>query len=171
MNNQKGFTIIEMTVVVSIIVLFAALVVPNYRAGERNLALQRSAEKMAQDVRRVVEMSMSAAEFQGEVPAGGYGVFFDKNNEDQYIIFTDNNGNSHYDPGSDGLVEKIDIEKEVEISQLSSSPSLYICFLPPDPEVIIKPNSDFAQITLSLKNDPTKTKTVTINKAGLIYTD
>ncbi|GAH44901.1 unnamed protein product, partial [marine sediment metagenome] len=40
--NQKGFTLLELTVVVLIISLLAAIVLANYRGGEKQFALLRS---------------------------------------------------------------------------------------------------------------------------------
>ena len=167
-KSGTGFTIIELLVVMAIIVIVSGLVLANWRGGEKQYALQRAANKLAQDIRRVEEFAMSARAFQGQIPKGGYGIYFKISEKDHYILFADLNGNNHYDSGSDGLVEDIKIEKEVQISQLSASP-LHITFTPPDPTVTIKPNALLAQITLAIQTDPTKTKTIQVNKAGLVY--
>jgi len=167
-KSGTGFTIIELLVVMAIIVIVSGLVLANWRGGEKQYALQRAANKLAQDIRRVEEFAMSARAFQGQIPKGGYGIYFKISEKDHYILFADLNGNNHYDSGSDGLVEDIKIEKEVQISQLSASP-LHITFTPPDPTVTIKPDALLAQITLAIQTDPTKTKTIQVNKAGLVY--
>lgn len=168
--NSKSFTLVELMVVIGIIVLLTIIILPNYRTGERQLALQRASQKLAQDIRRMAEFSMAAKEFQDQIPLGGYGLHFKVSEKKHYILFADFNGNYQYDASSDGLVEKVKIEKHVQIYQLSASP-LEITFTPPDPKVTITPESELAQITLSLETNTDKIKTVKVNKAGLVYVE
>jgi Tfp pilus assembly protein FimT len=154
----------------AIIVIISGLAILNWRGGEKQYALQRAASKLAQDIRRAEEMAISSKEFRGEIPKGGYGVYFKIQEKEHYILFADLNSNSSYDPGSDGLIEDVKIEKDIQISQLSASP-LHIIFIPPDPEVKIRPSANEAQITLSFRTSPTKTKIIKVNKAGLIDID
>lgn len=168
MLKRKGFTLIELLVVMAIIVIISGLSLVNWRGGEKQYALLRAANKLSQDLRRAEEMAMSSREFQGQIPKGGYGVYFKEQEKDHYILFADLNGNYSYDPGSDGLIEDVKIEKDIQISQLSSSP-LTITFTPPDPIVTIKPDAPTATITLAIKTDPTKTRTIRVNKLGLVY--
>ena len=72
----------------------------------------------------------------------------------------------------DETIEELTLEEGVVIKTLSpSSPdlSLSITFKPPDPEISIS-GGDIATITLSLKDAPTITRIITINKVGLIDT-
>jgi len=163
-----GFTLIELLVVMAIIVVISGLSLANWRGGEKQYALLRAASKLSQDIRRAEEMAISSKEFQGQIPEGGYGVYFKDQEKDHYVLFADLNGNQHYDSGSDGLVEDVKIEKDIQISQLSASP-LIITFTPPDPTVTIKPDAQTASITLSIITDPAKSKTITVNKAGLVF--
>lgn len=167
---RKGFTLIELLVVMAIIVIISGLSLANWRGGERQYALLRAASKLSQDIRRVENFAMSAREFQNQIPEGGYGVYFESQEPDHYILFADLNGNQHYDAGSDGLVEDVKIEKDIQISQLSGSP-LIVTFTPPFPTVTIKPDASTATITLAIKNDPTKTKAIEVNRAGLVYVE
>ncbi|MDO8669067.1 MAG: type II secretion system protein, partial [Candidatus Buchananbacteria bacterium] len=59
---KKGFTLIELLVVVAVITALTAVVLPSFRSGDNQLALQRSASKLAQDLRRVQGMAVSAQE-------------------------------------------------------------------------------------------------------------
>jgi len=168
---KRGFTLIELIVVTSIIILLSVIVFPNYRGIERQFALQRSAHKLAQDIRRAGEMAMSTKEFQGKVPAG-YGIYL-KQGEKDYLLYADTNppgGNEKYD-GEDDKIETINLEKGVYIQNISPS-SLSINFKPPIPTIKIKKeggqDSTTAVITLSLESDSTKTKIIKVNSAGLI---
>lgn len=194
--TQRSFTLIELTIVAAIIGLLAAIVFANWREGERQFALLRSTHQLAQDLRRVQQMAISAQKtppaFGEEVfPRGGYGIYFEINPEApkgyRIILFADCDGEGDYDksgtadctgavPGfglsRDETIESLTLEEGVVIKALSpSSPdlSLTITFKPPDPEISIS-GGDIAIITLSLKDAPAITRTVTINKVGLIDT-
>ncbi len=151
----------------------------------------RRAEEMA------ISAQKTPLEFGEEVfPRGGYGIYFKIDPGDpkgyRIILFADCDGEKDFDswgsftcadatPGPDPLglgnscnetLEELTLEEGVVIKTLSpSSPdlSLSITFKPPDPEISIS-GGDMAIITLSLKDAPTITRIVTINKAGLIDT-
>lgn len=162
--KQKSFTLVELLVATGIILLLAVLILPNYRLGEAQFALQRSSSKLAQDLRRAQEMSMSAKEFAG-APAtfkGAYGIKFQIDSSN-YILFADLNNNQFYDSGEE--VEIPELEKRVRISNLSPASPLDITFTPPVPTVNINPSAVSAIITLI--ND-SQTKNIKVNKAGLI---
>ena len=167
MFQKRGFTIIELIVVIGIIAFLTALILPNYRQGQESFALQRSATKLAQDLRRAQEMAMSAEEFQACATNPkykyGYGIHLKKIEPDHYVLFADCNGNGDYDFGWDEIVEDINFEKDVKINKLSKT-SLRITFTPPDPTVSIKPNPP-AWIELSIN---TSSKIIRVNTAGLI---
>lgn len=169
--KKNGFTLIELIVVIGIVALLTVLILPNYGQGREQFALQRSAHKLAQDLRQAQEMAMSAKKFHDLIPPGGYGIYFDKTNLPQsYILFADCDGDKEYDLTGNpcnGYSEKVseqELEKKVKIKNLTASP-LNIVFTPPDPEVFI--NQTFSLGVITLTNDG-QTKTVTVNKAGLI---
>jgi len=168
-NSQKSFTLVELLVVSGIILLISAIIFPNYRVGEQEFALQRSAHKLSQDLRRAEELALSAKAYPGDHPnfKGGYGVNFQINST-SYTLFADLNDNKVFDPGED-LGEDlgtINLEEKVKISGLSASP-LNVVFLSPDPQVFVSGNFP-AQITISLETDSTKNKIIKVNQAGLI---
>lgn len=180
---KKAFTLIELLVVISIIAILTAIIVPNFRDAEKQFALQRSAHKLAQDIRKVQEMAMSAKEFHGVIPRGGYGIFL-RGDSTRYILFADCDGGGNYDEsgicGDQGSekIEEIILEKGVKINRIGSLDwySGVVIFIPPDPIVSLTllPAGTHPQslsIVISLEADPTKTKTITVNKAGLINTE
>lgn len=176
---ERSFTLVELLVVTSIILLLGGLIFPSYRAGERLFALQRSAHKLNQDIRRAQQMAMSAKEIGPAgakiVPRGGYGIYLKTPME--IILFADCDRNREYTTGNvcgtppnqfPEKIEDITLERGVQIQNLSPSSPLNITFEPPDPIVFLPPHSITVIITLSLEGEPSKIRTITVNRAGLI---
>jgi len=114
---------------------------------------------LAQEIRVAGNMALSAKEFNNSVPSS-YGLYFEKDAH-SYILFADN-GNNQYDAGEE--VSEISLERKVKIS----SNTLTITFTPPDPTIYISSGGNGVSIELALENNPTKTRIITLNKAGLI---
>ncbi|MBI2626176.1 MAG: prepilin-type N-terminal cleavage/methylation domain-containing protein [Candidatus Nealsonbacteria bacterium] len=165
---SKAFTLIELLVVLAIITVLTAITVPNYRGGDKQLALQRSASKLAQDLRRAQEMSMSAKEVSGAIPYG-FGIYFNSASPNNYIIFADLD-NSHHRNAGDADLETIALELNIRISALSPVSSFSILFAPPDPTVWINRLSSgvTAAITLGIIGDAISNQIISANNAGLI---
>jgi prepilin-type N-terminal cleavage/methylation domain-containing protein len=210
--SQKAFTLLEITVVVAIIGLLAVIVLANYRGGEKQSALLRSTHRLAQDLRRVEEMAISAQETPpgceqveaGVFPKGGYGIYFEINPPQErclsalegkgycIILFADCDQRGDYDDWGGSLtcadatselgnslkekIEELTLEEGIKIKklQVDSFPVdfLPITFTPPDPEVTIGGESGNKEtvVTLCLKDNENITRTITVNKAGLIDT-
>jgi len=188
--RNKGFTLIEILVVISIIVILSGIVLINYRVSTQHFALQRSAVKLASDIRRAQEMAVASEECQpcgGGIPVGGYGISIREGDENYYVLYADADGNKHYlIPGLDPNIEEIYCEEGVKIEDVqllqpdNDTGDITINFTPPDPETNIKGglglfDGDEAIITLCLIgtdcSDPKNTKTITVNKAGRIDID
>jgi type II secretory pathway pseudopilin PulG len=178
-----GFSLIEFIVVVSIIIFMAGLIVPNYLAYHKTLKLNRSAQILAQSLRRVLEMATSAQEMKAGntslIPSGGYGLYLRKISASNYEIFFfgDCDNNANFTAAANpclGFPEKIAgsdifLEAGVSLQNLNpnSSNSLSILMRPPDPTIYFNgsPASGNATITLSIES---LQKTITINKTGLV---
>jgi type II secretory pathway pseudopilin PulG len=176
---RKGFTLIELLTVLAIIFTLTSVSIPYYRTAQKRYALESAAQKLVQDIRRVQEMAISTriCEPCGNKVPPGYGIYLHKNNT-SYLIYADTNpdqGNEIYD-GGDVIIETISFEGGVFIKNVNPS-SLSINFKPPDPKISIKGDSDSfppmeeVSIVLSLSTDTSKTKTIRVNKAGLIYVE
>jgi len=172
-KSKNAFSLIEILVATTIIVILASMMLSNIKGGQKQLTLKRSANKIAQDIRRAQEMAMSAKEFNGSVPTGGYGLYFDKVQlgDITYLIFADVNGNKSYDSGEE--LERISLEKGIKLNTFymgtSEYTSAYFAFVPPDPQTCINScTSDSAKIIISITDNPAQTKTIKLNKAGLI---
>jgi type II secretory pathway pseudopilin PulG len=182
-RHLTGFSLIEILLVLLMIMFFTGLTLVNYKSGGKHFALQRSANQLAQDIRRAGQKAMSTAicdECGDIIPDGGYGIYLEKGttNGKKYILYADDvNVNGEYDDGSDHKIgEDILIESGVYIHniEIAGGPltnSASINFLAPEPIINISPGGASAVklvITLALETEPTKTVTVEANIAGLV---
>lgn len=177
---KNGFTLIELVVVTFIIGLMTALLLTNYKQGEKEFALTRSAYLISQGMAKTQEMSVSAKEFScpggATVPEGGYGVMFFNalSFTDKFMIFADCDENRSSGTGEN--VEMISLEsgvrlKEFYVDEVKNDLGTTVTFVPPDPDVCIYMSCEdynSTRIIISLESDPAKTRTITLNKAGLI---
>jgi hypothetical protein len=171
-------------VVSAIIVVLSAVVIPRYRVGDQHFRVQRSAHKLAQDLRHVQEMAMGAKEIGKDTsepfyPKGGFGIYFDASNPEYYTIFADCDSNGILQGGNrcgpsgerfGEEIEKIYFESKVEIGSVLPSSPLYIIFEAPYPTISIS-GGTVATINLWLTNDHEKIKIIKVNEAGLIYVE
>ncbi len=173
---MKAFTLIESLVVTAIILILSLIVFSNYSSSNRQLLLQRAADKLSQDIKKIQEMAMAATEVNGEIPQGGYGLYFRKVPAPQtsYVLFADKNSNQKYDSGSGAgeTIEEIVLENGVKISGLIGN-HLNVIFLPPEPKVYFTDADgnqlDISEATIEISLlDGSKTKNIIVNKAGLI---
>lgn len=164
---KKGFTLIELLVVIAIIAILTSVILVRYDTAGQNFALERSANYLAQEIRRVEQMAISGEKIgdPGEefYPEGGFGIYFKKAKE--IVVFADINNNNNYDSGNE-YIRAITLESDVEISQLSPKSPLIIIFEAPIPNVYIPQDAEEAEITLGIEG--LGSKTIKINKAGLI---
>lgn len=176
-QGSHGFTLIEVLVTISIIIIVTGIVLVNYQGGQKQLILQRAVNKLSQDIRMVQEMAMSAQKYNGAVPSGGYGIAF-TSSIDTYFIYADCDVGTSYGwkftpsgtpcAGSTGeLLEEVKLEESVSISAFSALVPFSINFVPPDPTVYFNAtttsSSEWIQLEIS-----GQTKKVTVNSVGLI---
>ena len=148
--GRQGFTLVEILVVTAIIVIISGVLVINFRKGGESGQLQRSAQKIAQDIRKVQSMALSSVKFGSSIPAEGYGVRFRTQDLTSYLLFADtqSDGSCGY-PGS-GNISSPSLEKDIEIDSLYtyttalgtgmvSRTVITSCFIPPDPKTSISP--------------------------------
>lgn len=170
--NCSGFSLVELLVSISILALISGSFLANYRAGQNQSEINIIAQKLASDIRFAQNNSLGSVEFEGDIPAGGWGVHLDKSSG-EYIIFADidmPDGNKRYD-GSSEEFRILELPKNVvisDISTISAAPDeLDIVFLPPDPITYINgAGNDIVTITLSDTNGTSKK--IIVNYFGLI---
>jgi prepilin-type N-terminal cleavage/methylation domain-containing protein len=169
---KRGFTLIEILTVLAIIFILTSISFPFYRLAQKQYILEGAASQLAQDLRKVQEMAISTkiCEVCGGIVPSGYGIYLQQGTS-FYTIYADTNNNEIYD--GDALIQTISFEGGVFIQSLNPS-SLSINFKPPDPKIRIGDSFyDLSEVSivLSLSSDVSKTKTVRVNKSGLIYVE
>ncbi|MEA3295606.1 MAG: prepilin-type N-terminal cleavage/methylation domain-containing protein [Patescibacteria group bacterium] len=171
-NNSRGFTLIELLIVLGIVLLLSSSILIDFNSGGDSLSLERSAETLAQNIRKASIMTMSGQKFENEIPKGGYGIYLETAEPYQYILYANKNSNKIYDV-EDEDVNIIDLEKGVKIKDIkidgSAESDTSINFKAPDPVVSIFKNKNLATITLCLEQEcDTKIRIITFYKTGAI---
>jgi len=144
-QHKAAFSLVEMIVSMSIIVLLTALFLANYRASNKRTDLVMTAQVLVTDIRYAQANALGLVKYDGAMPSGGWGVHFsslDANNSN-YIIFADSNDNKEYDDGEaaenlGGRIVSLPtniIIKEILLGQNASisANNFDVTFLPPDP--------------------------------------
>lgn len=171
--NKDGFTLIELLVVVFIIGLVSTILIANIRKGEKQYQVQLATQEISQNIRRAQDMALTSFKHKPDEPSPyNFGVYFEKQSPNSYIIFADENPNSYKYNGGEGM-ETITLGSNIEIASLSSEPKLHITFSLPDGFTHIEPNADSANITIKRTGSdcvqsPQDCKTIEVLSTGQI---
>lgn len=116
LKQQKGFTIIELLVVIGIMGLMATLMVVQFNLTRSRRALNLAANELSTNIRKTQSYALSARDVAPSVPAKFYVLQFDFSQPSQYtILAVDTNFNSR-----PTLVENIKLDTDVVLnSQMS----------------------------------------------------
>ncbi|MBI4812210.1 prepilin-type N-terminal cleavage/methylation domain-containing protein [Candidatus Falkowbacteria bacterium] len=170
-KSQRGFTLIELIVSISVIAMMSGLFLANYHSANKRSELASAAQKTASDIRLAQQFSLGANEFNGAPPAGGWGIYFDESSPDSYIIFADIDENRNYDSGEEHA--RVNLPVGVSIEEIEDSDTgiiitnASVVFLPPDPITYIN-NSSGNNVSITLKDVNNSVKTVEVNFLGLV---
>lgn len=164
-----GFTIIEMLVTLSIVMLLSLMVINYSRRAESLTNLIRESERIIFNIKLAQSSAMLTLGTSEGQNICGWGVYFDKNNN-RYILFKDLcPGNQQYD-GEAEKVDNIQLLSNINISDINFNS---IVFIPPDPKIIPDPKNLFstqnAQVKICLANNNTICNTIIITPSGLAY--
>lgn len=150
---MRGFTLIELLVVIGVFVVISAMVLANYPGFITSLNLGNVSKDIASVLRQAESYAMGVRAFtdrNNDIVFPPYGVHFENQQPNKFIIFADTNGNSLYDSINRELVQEFILNK-VKIADLcvnydSSPPDTILCdrmdidivFKRPDPAINIK---------------------------------
>lgn len=184
-KKNKAFTTIELLVVIAIITVLPAIVISNFPQIQKQFAISRAVYKFSQDIRSVQDMALSSLPYKDQFgqlkEVSGYGIYVDINilGNKKYILYADNNdnraSNKEYDE-LDYIVFEVDFsltESEIVIKEINNvyNNSVSINFDPPNPDTTItelNPGENKVDIVFAVASDLTRTRTVSVNAAGLI---
>jgi len=184
----SGFTLVELLVTMSILVVITSMILANYPGFSETLALKRTAQEIALTIRQAQVYGLSVREFgAGSGIFPGYGVHFDiAGSPDTFVLFADANGNKSYDAGdgcgglSTECVQMFKISTGDKISKLcgdqQSSPpgdcslsQLDIVYLRPTPTVTLKSGSSaFSDVNVVVRSPKGEEKTIRVWLSGQI---
>lgn len=150
---QQGFTMFELMITISIMVIISALVLVNFPGFNRQVAIEHAAQEVSLALRAAQARALAVQKFlpTGQFPQG-YGVYFDRNNPTQYIIFADlcqicqegEAGYGVYDGGEE--VDTITLARPLEINDIFAKEKtglkinlqiLSIVYYRPDPVIVM----------------------------------
>ncbi len=164
----KGFTLIEMIVVVSIISFLSVGVISYSRSQESWGNLKRYSEKLMNDLKDARSRALMMKDRNSNVC--GWGIHLDSS-KNQYFIFADKclneqNGDRRYQEGQDQKSPPFNISEGIIFQSNVSD----IVFEPPEPAVYFngQPATSEKEITFSTVYNNFQIKVV-VNPIGLIY--
>lgn len=122
-SHTGGFSLIELIVAVSILVVLSAAMLFNYNSLNKRLALDTLAHEIAQWVRQTQVSAMSVKRHvnPSDLKAfPGYGLHFDRANPKQFMFFADLDTNNQYTPGGNCGDPTAECEQVVKLMQGNS---------------------------------------------------
>ena len=181
LRENKGFTLIEMIVVTSVIVVISTAGLAIFSEQRNRVDLVLSAQKVANDLRKARNLAMISSKYDmgsgAEVPCG-YGIHFGASDDNAYILFAGNNS----DTGNCGSTDKSynpapALENDIEVESInlpsnviiSNSNDFDIFFEPPYSATTITPDDPLVIILRVKGRDcPDYCKNVIITSSGKI---
>lgn len=166
---MRGFTLLEVIVVVSITAILAGVMLANFRGGEKERVLSITAQQVAQNARLAQNFASSLKESNGTIPCG-WGVHY--TGASGYVLFADTAGCASGSPYryDNGEETQIFIFNDNRIVFASAFPD--ILFLPPDPVTYISGSSGAGlegRIRVCIASDcASKFKEVVIKGTGVV---
>ncbi|MDD5430641.1 MAG: prepilin-type N-terminal cleavage/methylation domain-containing protein [Candidatus Pacebacteria bacterium] len=133
LKNNKGFTIIELLVTLSILTVISGMMIVYSRGGERQLLLIKEQTEIANAITRAKSLAIQGFEVENIC---GYGVHFYQEptgNGGFDISSYEDCGN--FDPPSRKVYQSNTLDPRVKFTAFFSD----VIFMPPDPEVSFNP--------------------------------
>jgi len=182
-NKQTtGFTLVELTVTVSLVVIMLSVSSILYRQSNKRTELTLTTHNIASTLRLAESYAASAKELNNDPKQNAWGVYFDLAAPERAIMFNDVDNNGLY-TGEAENYRVLAFGRQIKISKLLnkdreslSEGKLTVLFLPPDPKVKLCPlntvcatGSYLPEAYVILKDDVNESvKEVSINSFGLI---
>lgn len=115
-KNQKGVSLIELLMVISIISIMVLIAVPGYTRDRKMKALSLAKTQIKNDIRVAQNYTMTLLQCSdGKFPAGGYGLYFETG-VNNYVIFADKNSSQVYDSGE--MYSAVNLPEGIKITNI-----------------------------------------------------
>lgn len=190
---HKGFTLVELMVVISIFAILSSIMVFNYGSFKSSLSIQNLADDISLSIRKAQGYAIGVHSSNNSF-ISGYGVHFSTAENKSFILFANLDNNTEYNNSSgcgnptsnNECLEVLNITSSDKISAISvigngspqTADTLDIFFKRPQPEptfcaringsstCILGTSVSFVKITIS--NDNGIFKIITISNVGQI---
>ena len=172
---NKGFTLLEVLVTLSIVVIVASLIFANYPKFKEGISLKKTSQEIALTIREAQNYALSVKEFKGEYES--YGVHFEGlNPTTSYILFSDLDGDNKYDSPGEKVKEFI-IQTNDKITDLCGYDTGYVCdqnyldiiFTRPSPVITLKSDiKDYSGVKIVITSPRNKEKSVIVWMSGQV---
>ncbi len=193
-DRERGFTVIELLVVITIVIMLSAVVIFNGTTFSDATVLTNIAQDVALTIRQAQNFSTNVSRSSGSAATynTGYGVEFNPNVPSSFFTFNDNQyaGTLHiYDPGIDQVVSTYTFDPGYSIARICGSNGVNddqclgagqlidITFVRPNPEATLDLLSTdhiplgwpaFSSVRIYLQSKSGKTKRVDVWVTGII---
>lgn len=192
LETSKGFSLIELVVVIAILTAITSIVLFNQSIFSSNVVLQNLAYEIALTVRQAQFFGINVRETSlgGGTFESGYGVFFDVNTPNSFIFFADIDNDNIFDNPQE-IIEVYNMTQNNYIKYLcvdafcTNPPTpgvneLNIVFHRPDPNAVIKTDTssvcgsgvddtcETAKVYIGSPRDDISNKIIIINSVGQI---
>ena len=181
-SSNKGFTLLELTVVIAIISIMSAVVISGYGSYKNSKALSLGEKQITNDIRNIQGETYNILSADGtNFPEGGYGIRFTEDSSN-YVMFADNAvspalPDKIYNAGEE--IETIELPKNIKVSNLkkdkngaiSNPANVDIVFQPPYGKIFIdgdeKSGGSFIKLEIEITNG-TNTRIIEVNSSRMI---
>ncbi len=181
---QKGFSLVELLVTVSIFTVITGIILINFPSFSSKIALENLANEIALAVRQAQVFGVASREFGiGSSIFPTHGAHFDSTQATTFFIYADTNDNSKYD-GDAELLETFTVRRRNYISGLcgfltsdsicTPLTKLDVTFSRPDPEPTVLgtiangEEANYSYATITVKSPPGNTRMVRVWSNGQI---
>ena len=167
---RRGFSVIEMLVVISTLVLLTSILVLYNRTGERHIIVLREQARVIGTILRAKSFAINT--LVEDEPACGYGVHADPASG-AYFIYRDRTSpcsasDHRYGDASDEKIADTEIILDPAVRFAAGSLE-DIAFVPPDPQTYLDGGTALAEGSITLETpDGASRVTVIISNAGQI---
>lgn len=117
--NTRGFTLIEMIVVVGVIGILATIIVLQFQGTNKNFGLENAESIVRSDIRRVMSLASTGKTCcYSQATPEGYGLITTPG-DTSYTIYADVDGDHQFvSGGSDEVIDTVDLETDELISNV-----------------------------------------------------